>query len=115
MKINEVILEGAILEGAGIQRFVNGNIRPNMAGGAYFHSKADLDNALLAPEGSWLHKAGMNSPQRFDYKWNTKANRRKIKTAVKGGITVLKNLHRNIKIKNPSFRKLNLILIYTRT
>ena len=57
-----------------------------MAGGAYFHSKADLDKALMAPEGSWLRKAGMNSPQRFDYEWNTKANRRKISTAVGAGI-----------------------------
>jgi hypothetical protein len=101
MKINEVILEGAILEGAGIQRFVNGNIRPNMAGGAYFHSKADLDNALLAPEGSWLHKAGMNSPQRFDYKWNTKAKTRKINTAVKGGITGAQKFAQKYKNKEP--------------
>ena len=85
MKINEVILEGEILEGAGIQKWVS-SLRPELAGGAYFHSKADLDKALMAPEGSWLRKAGMNSPQRFDYEWNTKANRRKISTAVKGGI-----------------------------
>ena len=85
MKINEVILEGEILEGAGIQKWVS-SLRPELAGGAYFHSKADLDKALMAPEGSWLRKAGMNSPQRFDYEWNTKANRRKISTAVGAGI-----------------------------
>jgi len=101
MKINEVILEGAILEGAGIQRFVNGNMRPNNAGGAYFHSKADLDKALIAPEGSWLRKAGMNSPQRFDYEWNTKANRRKIRTAVKKGIEGGQKFAQKYKDKEP--------------
>lgn len=87
MKINEVILEGEILEGAGIQKWVS-SLRPELAGGAYFHSNADWLKASQAKPGSWLHKAAMNSPQHPDtgFKWNTKANRRKIKTAVDAGI-----------------------------
>ena len=107
MIVDEVILEGAILEGAGIQKWVS-SLRPELAGGAYFHTKADLDNALKAPEGSWLRKAGMNSPQRFDYEWNTKANRRKISTAVKGGIKGAQKFAQKYKDKEPFVPKVKI-------
>ena len=86
MKVNEVIFEGEILEGSGIQKWVRSDLRPKLKGGAYFHSKAYLDKALQAPKGSMLHTAAWNSPQRLDFEWNTKANRRKIRTAVGAGI-----------------------------
>ena len=95
MKINEIITEGA-----GIQKWVS-SLRPELAGGAYFHTKADLDNALKAPEGSWLRKAGMNSPQRFDYEWNTKANRRKIRKATQAGVTGAQKFAQKYKDKEP--------------
>jgi hypothetical protein len=102
MKINEVILEGEILEGAGIQKWVS-SLRPELKGGAYFNTNADWLKASQAKPGSWLHTAAMNSPQHPDtgFKWNTKANRRKISTAVKGGIKGAQKYAQKYKDKEP--------------
>ena len=83
MKINEIITEGA-----GISKWVRSDLRPELKGGAFFHSQDYFNKALAAPKGSWLHTAAMNSPQHPDrgFKWATPERRKKIRKAMQAGV-----------------------------
>lgn len=98
MKINEIITEGA-----GIQQWVRGDLRPNLKGGAFFHSKDYFDKALQAPKGSWLHTAAMNSPQHPDrgFKWATPERRKEIRRAMQAGVTGAHKQAQKYKNKKP--------------
>ncbi len=83
MKINEIITEGA-----GISKWVRSDLRPELKGGAFFHSQDYFNKALAAKKGSWLHSAAMNSPQHPDrgFKWSTPERRKKIRKAMQAGV-----------------------------